>query len=59
MHTTKIERIMYSVNYPFCNDKDGLKFMEELQKSGLLTEEQFEQVTCRNAEKLFNIKIQH
>ncbi|KAG2182593.1 hypothetical protein INT44_005572 [Umbelopsis vinacea] len=58
MHTTKIERIMYSVDYPFCNNKDGLKFMEELQKSGLLTEEQFEQVAYRNAEKLFNIKIQ-
>lgn len=58
MHTTKIERILYSVDYPFCNNKDGLKFMEELQKSGLLTEEQFEQVAYRNAEKLFNIMVQ-
>ncbi|CAM0141672.1 hypothetical protein VKS41_007907 [Umbelopsis sp. WA50703] len=58
MHTTKIERIMYSVDYPFCDNKEGLKFMEELQKSGLLTEEQFEQVAYRNAERLFNIKLQ-
>ena len=57
MHTTKIDRIMYSVDYPFCSNKEGLKFMEDLQKSGLLSEEQFEQVAYRNAENLFNVKV--
>lgn len=57
MHTTNIDRIMYSVDYPFCSNKEGLKFMEDLQKSGLLSEEQFEKVAYRNAENLFNVKV--
>lgn len=32
--------------------------MEELQKSGLLTEEQFKQVDYGNAEQLFYVKVQ-
>ncbi|KAG2171609.1 hypothetical protein INT43_008335 [Umbelopsis isabellina] len=58
MHTTKIDRIMYSVDYPYCSNTEGLKFMEELQKSGLLTEEQFRQVAYGNAEQLFKVKVQ-
>ncbi|OZJ02500.1 hypothetical protein BZG36_04845 [Bifiguratus adelaidae] len=36
----KMDRIMYSLDYPFEKMKDGKQFMEELARSGLVSEEE-------------------
>lgn len=53
---TKIDRILYSVDYPFEKNENGLKWMEELEQSGLLTKEQCELIAYKNSEKLLNVK---
>ncbi|KAI9286773.1 hypothetical protein BC943DRAFT_375951 [Umbelopsis sp. AD052] len=58
LKTTKIDRILYSVDYPFANISDGVEFIRELANSGLVTEEQFEMIAYRNAESLLNVKAQ-
>ncbi|OJJ04759.1 hypothetical protein ASPVEDRAFT_54871 [Aspergillus versicolor CBS 583.65] len=57
LHNTKVERIMYSVDYPFESNERGLQWFRELEDSGLLTEEQLEMVAYRNAEKLLQVKV--
>ncbi|KIW84901.1 hypothetical protein Z517_00289 [Fonsecaea pedrosoi CBS 271.37] len=54
---TKVERIMYSVDYPFTTNEHGLEFFQDLTKSGLLTEEELELVAYKNAENLLRIKV--
>lgn len=56
-HNTKVERIMYSVDYPFESNERGLQWFKELEDSGLLTEEQLEMVAYRNAESLLRVKV--
>ncbi|KAH8897941.1 putative 2,3-dihydroxybenzoic acid decarboxylase [Thozetella sp. PMI_491] len=53
---TKIERILYSVDYPFSSNEDGLRWIEELERSGLVTREQLELIAYKNAEALLGIK---
>jgi len=53
---TKMERILYSVDYPFEKNENGLKWMEELERSGLVTKEQLEMIAYRNAEDLLGVK---
>ncbi|KIV79376.1 hypothetical protein PV11_06939 [Exophiala sideris] len=57
LRTTKVDRILFSIDYPLEKNSDGRKFIEKVQKSGLLTEEQVEMVAFRNAENLLRIKI--
>ncbi|KAL4752252.1 hypothetical protein BDW72DRAFT_212135 [Aspergillus terricola var. indicus] len=57
LHNTKVERIMYSVDYPFESNERGLEWFKELEGSGLLTEEQLEMVAYRNAEDLLKVHV--
>lgn len=57
LRNTKIERILYSVDYPFAKNESGLEFMEELEKSGLVTKEQFEMIGYKNAQDLLKVKV--
>jgi predicted TIM-barrel fold metal-dependent hydrolase len=52
---TKVERILYSVDYPFASNEAGLALMEQLRKSGLVTEKEFEMIAHGNAETLLKI----
>ena len=56
LRNTPIEHILYSVDYPFGRNEDGLVFMQELEKSGLVTKEQFEMIAYSNAEKLLGVR---
>lgn len=56
LRNTKIERVLYSVDYPFTPNEEGVEFMIALQKSGLVTEEQFEMIAYKNAQKLLGVK---
>lgn len=53
---TKLERILYSVDYPFATNEAGLKWIHELQESGLVDEEQLKAIAYENAEKLLGVK---
>ena len=54
---TKIERILFSVDFPFEKNENGLKWMEELEASGLVTKEQLEMIAFKNSEELLGVKV--
>ncbi|KAK3072899.1 hypothetical protein LTR53_006002 [Teratosphaeriaceae sp. CCFEE 6253] len=53
---TKIEHILYSVDYPFEKNENGLEWIKDLEESGLVTKEQLEMISYRNAEDLLRVK---
>ena len=53
---TKVEHILYSVDYPFTTNDQGLKWITDLEKSGIVTNEQLEMIAYKNAEQLLKIK---
>jgi len=56
IRNTAIDRIMYSVDYPFANSVSGLQFMADLLLSGLVTAQEWEQIAFGNAETLLGIQ---
>lgn len=54
--TSRIDHILFSVDYPFESNEAGAMFMEALRHSGLLTGKQWEMVAYGNAEKLLNLR---
>ncbi|KAK3933596.1 hypothetical protein QBC46DRAFT_401688 [Diplogelasinospora grovesii] len=54
---TKLDHILYSVDYPFQTNEVGLGWITELQSSGLVSKEQLDAIAYENAEKLLGIKI--
>ena len=57
LENTKVERIMYSVDYPFESNEKGRDWFEQLERSGLLTDEQLEMVAYGNAERLLKVQV--
>ena len=55
MDTTRIERIMYSVDYPLASNEDGNKFLKALRASGDVTGEDFRAISYGNAAKLLKL----
>jgi predicted TIM-barrel fold metal-dependent hydrolase len=53
---TKIDHILFSVDYPFERNENGLKWLEDLEQSGLVTQEELEMIAYKNSEKLLRIK---
>ena len=56
---TKIDHILFSVDYPFEKNENGLKWIEELEQSGLVTQEELEMIAYKNSEKLLRLKAPH
>ena len=56
IRATSMDRILYSVDWPFESNEAGMKFMEEVEKSGLVDDREFEMIAYRNAETLLKIK---
>jgi predicted TIM-barrel fold metal-dependent hydrolase len=54
---TRLDHILYSVDYPFVSNEAGLGWMRELEQSGLVDEEQLRAIAYGNAEKLLGIKV--
>ncbi|KAK5112608.1 hypothetical protein LTR62_003922 [Meristemomyces frigidus] len=52
----KIDRIMYSVDYPFALNDKGLAFVKDLAGSDLVNDEQLEMICHKNAEKLLKLR---
>ncbi|KAF2760657.1 amidohydrolase 2 [Pseudovirgaria hyperparasitica] len=57
LRNTKIDKILFSIDYPFAQNIWGLKFMEDLESSGMVTKEQFEMIGYKNAENLLKVKV--
>ena len=56
LRVSPMEKILYSVDYPFSPNERGAAFVEEMGKSGLVTEEQMEMICYKNAENLLGVK---
>ncbi|OAP59421.1 hypothetical protein AYL99_06719 [Fonsecaea erecta] len=56
LRNTRIDHVLYSVDYPFARNEDGLTFMRDLEKSGLVSPEQLEMIAYGNAEALLRVK---
>ncbi|KAI1170908.1 hypothetical protein F4777DRAFT_88217 [Nemania sp. FL0916] len=57
LRNTKHDRIMYSVDYPFAKSLNGLKWLEELEESGMVTEEELEGIRWKNAAELLRLNV--
>lgn len=58
LRNTPIDHILYSVDYPFAKNEDGLKWVEALMNSGLLrSREQLEQICYKNAQTLLRLQV--
>jgi predicted TIM-barrel fold metal-dependent hydrolase len=56
LRNTRLDRILFSVDYPFGKNEEGLWFMQELEKSGLVDQKTLEDIAYRNAESLLGVK---
>lgn len=56
LENTRVERIMFSVDYPFEESGKGKRWFEQLEASGLLSVEELELVGWRNAEMLLGLR---
>ena len=50
---------MYSVDYAFEKNEDGLTFVEKLEQSGMCYKEDWDKIAFGNAEKLLGVKATH
>ena len=57
LRVSKIDNILFSVDYPFVANESGLAFVEELQQSGMVSSEDLEKICHRNAEKLLKLNV--
>ncbi|KAH6653267.1 hypothetical protein BKA67DRAFT_569047 [Truncatella angustata] len=57
LRNTKHDRILYSVDYPFAKSADGLKWLGELEESGMVSAEELEGIRWQNAATLLRLDI--
>ncbi|KAL1608338.1 hypothetical protein SLS60_003279 [Paraconiothyrium brasiliense] len=53
----KLNRILFSVDYPFGKNEAGVAFLRKLKEEGLVDDEGLEMIAWRNAEKLLGLKV--
>ncbi|KAK1590682.1 uncharacterized protein LY79DRAFT_553730 [Colletotrichum navitas] len=56
LKNTPVDHVLYSVDYPFEKNENGLAWVRELRDSGMVTPEELDKIAYRNAEKLLRIK---
>lgn len=54
---TPMEHVLYSVDYPFAKNEDGLAWIESLEASGMVTREQLEMIAYKNAQDLLGVRV--
>jgi len=55
LRNTAIDRILYSVDYPFGNSEQGRAFMMNLKTSGLVNSTEWDMIAFKNAQKLLKL----
>ncbi|GKT49804.1 decarboxylase orsB [Colletotrichum spaethianum] len=58
LQETKVERIIFSVDYPLCDNGLGREFMERLRGSGLISEAEWEGIAWKNVKELLRLKFE-
>jgi predicted TIM-barrel fold metal-dependent hydrolase len=48
---------MYSVDYPFSKSKDGLRWLEEFEESGMVDADVLEGIRWKNASRLLGLNV--
>ncbi|KAL8738594.1 MAG: hypothetical protein Q9181_000645 [Wetmoreana brouardii] len=56
LRNTRVERIMFSVDWPMSKNEEGTKFLEELAASGLVTKEELSMIEWKNAARLLRLE---
>lgn len=56
LRNTRIDHVLFSVDYPFGSNEDGVRLMTELEASGLVSREGLEMIAYRNAEALLGVR---
>ena len=56
LRMVSVEKILFSVDYPLGDNTEGRKFIDGVRGSDLLTPDELEMVSYRNAEKLLRIE---
>lgn len=57
LRNTRRERILYSVDYPFARSEDGLRWLRELEDSGMVSADELEGIRWKNAARLLKLDI--
>jgi len=57
IHMCCADKVLFSVDYPFCAHEDGVKFMYALKESGMINDQDFEAIAYKNAERLLDVRI--
>ncbi|OQU95044.1 hypothetical protein CLAIMM_01311 isoform 2 [Cladophialophora immunda] len=57
IHMCCADKVLYSVDYPFCSHEDGLKFMYALREGAMINDQDFEAIAYKNAERLLDVKV--
>lgn len=57
IHMCCADKVLYSVDYPFCSHEEGLQFMHQLRDSGMINAEDFLNIAHKNAERLLDVKV--
>lgn len=57
IHMCCADKVLYSVDYPFCSNGEGLRFMSVLRESGMINDEDFSSIAYKNAERLLGLRI--
>ncbi|KAF2158847.1 hypothetical protein M409DRAFT_71408 [Zasmidium cellare ATCC 36951] len=57
LRNTSIDRIMFSIDYPFAPNKNGKLWMQNLIASDLVDQEGTEKIAFKNAEVLLGVKV--
>lgn len=57
IHMCCADKVLYSVDYPFCAHADGVKFMYALRESGMINDQDFEAIAYKNSERLLDVRV--
>ena len=56
MQTTKVDTIMFSVDWPMSQNEEGTEFLKNLEASGLVTQEELSMIKWKNATRLLRLE---
>ncbi|ETS85215.1 hypothetical protein PFICI_03240 [Pestalotiopsis fici W106-1] len=57
LQTTALDRILYSVDYPYSTTEQGRNFLQLLEQSGTVTREHLEMIAYKNAAVLLKLDV--
>lgn len=56
LRNTSIDRILFSIDYPFAPNENGRRWMQDLMASGMVDEDGIRKIAFENSKALFGVK---